>query len=60
MNFKEFFKPYCQAYNWLNNKEHKVYCNPFCPHFMGLSKGKNKLIPMCEYEEEKIYNILLN
>jgi len=57
MNYKEFFKPYCQAYNWLNNKEHKVYCNPFCPNFIGLSKRtinkKLTLIPLCEAEEVK-------
>jgi len=54
MNLKEFFKNYCRGYNWLNNGVHKVYCNPLCPHFIGLSKGK-KLNPLCEIEEVKMY-----
>jgi hypothetical protein len=60
MNYKEFYKDYCSTYNWHNNGLHKIYCNPHCPHFLGLSKrNKDKiiiLIPLCEYEEEKIYN----
>ena len=60
MNSKEFFKSYCPAYNWHNDGLHKVYCNPNCPHFIGLSKRKNNniltLIPLCEYEEIKIAN----
>lgn len=53
MNYKEFFKPYCFVYNWNNNREHKVYCNPYCPYFLGLSRSKQSLIPLCEFEEER-------
>ena len=55
MNYKEFVKPYCFGYNWPNNRAHKVYCSPHCPHFIGLSKRRGGLIPICEYEEVKKY-----
>ena len=55
MNYKEFFKSYCAAFNWINSGAHKVYCNPYCPYFMGLSKGKSKPYPLCEYHEIKEY-----
>ena len=58
MNLKEFSKDYCAAYNWINSGSHKVYCNPHCPHFMGLSKGKPLKI-LCEYTEVKKYDALL-
>jgi hypothetical protein len=61
MNYKEYCKIYCRAYNWVNNGLHKVYCSPHCPHFIGLSKrnknNKITLIPLCEYDEERLLDI---
>ena len=59
MNYKEFFKYYCPGYNWVNNKDHKIYCSPHCPHFIGLSK-KIPLNPVCEIEEEKFIKEYFN
>ena len=60
MNLKEFSKDYCPGFNWVNrNHDHKVYCNPLCPNFIGLSKQNiNKILklkPLCEIEETKAY-----
>jgi len=64
MNYSEFYKEYCPVYNWHNGGEHKVYCNPFCPNFIGLSKRtinkKLTLIALCEIEEIKEYEKYLN
>ncbi len=59
MNYKKYYKKYCPGYNWVNNTLHKVYCNPYCPHFIGLSKRKDKLVSICEYEEEKYAKSIL-
>ncbi len=53
MNYREYYKEYCPGFNWINNDKHKVYCNPFCPFFIGLSKRKPGLVPICECEEIK-------
>lgn len=52
MNYREYYKIYCPAYN-IVNKPPTIFCNPHCPHFIGLSKRKDGLVPLCEYEEIK-------
>ena len=60
MNYKAFYKEYCPGYNWVNSGTRKIYCNPSCPFFIGLSKRKTKLVSICEYEEEKYIKTLLD
>lgn len=48
MNYKQYYKEYCFGYNWINNKTHKVYCSPHCPHLVGISKNGKTI---CEVEE---------
>jgi hypothetical protein len=53
MNHKEYYKEYCPGYN-IPNIPPKIFCNPHCQFFIGLSKRKDGLMPICEWEEERI------